>query len=475
MFYDAAEAGHAERAAGSSACRWRPPPALSPTNAAFTEHRVGRSSASRIWAGRSTPALHRSDHGTARGWSGNPMTAGRPSPPASGPRSSTAAGRDSWPAAPHEIFFNNTAAFPWENTVEDPRCSTSAGSSTFVQRGHLHLVELCRRRGVCASPVSSCVQTDPNPIVASYGSVAGPGGGSMVRGYAGNDWLVYGGWTAGLHQLLVRRGPAALRDPGHLSNAAPQGGLNKPAVGTAATPDGQGYWLVASDGGIFTFGDAAFYGSTGGHPPQPADRRHGRHPGRQGLLAGGLRRRHLHLRRRRLLRLHRRHPPQQADRRHGRHARRRAATGWWPPTAASSPSATPRSTARRAPSTSTSRSSAWRPPPTARATGWWPPTAASSPSATPRSTARPGAIRLNKPIVGMAATPDGKGYWLVASDGGIFTYGDAAFYGSTGGMPPQQADRRHGGHARRRRATGWWPPTAASSPSATPDLLRPPV
>ena len=46
-----------------------------------------------------------------------------------------------------------------------------------------------------------------------------------------------------------------------------------------------------------------------------------------------------------------------------------------------------------------------------------------------------GAIRLNKPIVGMAATPDGEGYWLVASDGGIFTYGDAGFYGSAGGTP----------------------------------------
>ena len=45
-----------------------------------------------------------------------------------------------------------------------------------------------------------------------------------------------------------------------------------------------------------------------------------------------------------------------------------------------------------------------------------------------------GGMTLNQPIVGMAATPDGKGYWLVASDGGIFTYGDAAFYGSTGGM-----------------------------------------
>ncbi len=41
-------------------------------------------------------------------------------------------------------------------------------------------------------------------------------------------------------------------------------------------------------------------------------------------------------------------------------------------------------------------------------------------------------IRLNAPVVGMAATPGGQGYWLVASDGGVFSYGDAVFYGSTG-------------------------------------------
>ena len=68
------------------------------------------------------------------------------------------------------------------------------------------------------------------------------------------------------------------------------------------------------------------------------------------------------------------------------------ATGWWPPTAASSASGTPRSTARRAPSTSTSPWSAWRP------------------------------------------RHDGGGYWLVASDGGIFNFGDAKFYGSTGAI-----------------------------------------
>jgi hypothetical protein len=41
---------------------------------------------------------------------------------------------------------------------------------------------------------------------------------------------------------------------------------------------------------------------------------------------------------------------------------------------------------------------------------------------------------LNKPIVGIAATHDGGGYWLVASDGGIFSFGDAQFYGSTGSI-----------------------------------------
>ncbi len=58
---------------------------------------------------------------------------------------------------------------------------------------------------------------------------------------------------------------------------------------------------------------------------------------------------------------------------------------------------------------------------------------------------------LNAPIVGMAATPDGAGYWLVASDGGIFTFGDAGFEGSDGGDP-------HGAPAVGMAATagGYW-------------------
>ena len=45
-----------------------------------------------------------------------------------------------------------------------------------------------------------------------------------------------------------------------------------------------------------------------------------------------------------------------------------------------------------------------------------------------------GGVRLNRPVVGVAATPTGRGYWLVASDGGIFSYGDARFFGSAGGV-----------------------------------------
>jgi len=73
---------------------------------------------------------------------------------------------------------------------------------------------------------------------------------------------------------------------------------------------------------------------------------------------------------------------------------------------------------------------------------------------------------LNGSIVGMAATPSGKGYWLVGSDGGVFAYGDADPHlgslagthlnGSIVGWPQHRAAR----------ATGWSAPTAGCSPTA---------
>ncbi|MGH9003614.1 MAG: hypothetical protein ACRDYV_10835, partial [Acidimicrobiia bacterium] len=124
--------------------------------------------------------------------------------------------------------------------------------------------------------------------------------------------------------------------------------LNRPIAGIAATRTGQGYWMVAVDGGIFSFGDAAFHGSTGamklnqpivGMAPTPSGAGYWLVASDGGIFAFG-------------------------------------------------------------------------------------------DAAFFGST---GDIKLNRPIVGMAATPSGNGYWFVASDGGIFSFGDAAFFGSVGG------------------------------------------
>jgi len=60
---------------------------------------------------------------------------------------------------------------------------------------------------------------------------------------------------------------------------------------------------------------------------------------------------------------------------------------------------------------------------------------------------------LNQPVVGMAATPDGDGYWLDAADGGIFTFGNARFWGSTGS---QHLNKPVVGMAATRDGDGYW-------------------
>ncbi len=45
-----------------------------------------------------------------------------------------------------------------------------------------------------------------------------------------------------------------------------------------------------------------------------------------------------------------------------------------------------------------------------------------------------GNIRLQRPVVGITPTQNKAGYWLVASDGGIFAFGNAGFYGSIPGQ-----------------------------------------
>lgn len=48
----------------------------------------------------------------------------------------------------------------------------------------------------------------------------------------------------------------------------------------------------------------------------------------------------------------------------------------------------------------------------------------------------PNRPNVNAPIVGMAATPTGLGYWLVSGDGGVFAFGDAQFFGNVEYVKP---------------------------------------
>jgi len=167
--------------------------------------------------------------------------------------------------------------------------------------------------------------------------------------------------------------------------------LAQPIVGMAPHPGAKGYWLVASDGGIFAFGDATFAGSTGamrlaqpvvGMAPTPSGKGYWLVASDGGIFAFG-------------------------------DAAFFGSTGGM----------------RLA-----------RPivgmTPTPSGQGYWLVASDGGIFAFGDATfaGSTGAMRLAQPIEGMASTPSGKGYWLVASDGGIFAFGDATFAGSTGAM-----------------------------------------
>ena len=171
--------------------------------------------------------------------------------------------------------------------------------------------------------------------------------------------------------------------------------LNAPVVGMADTLSTNGYWLVAADGGIFSFGDAPFLGSMGGqHLNKPI-------VGMAATPDGG---------------------------------------GYW--LVASDGGIFSFGDAAFFGSAGSMRLN--QPVVGMAATpdggGYW--LVAADGGIFSYGDARffgsTGSLHLNKPIVGMAATPDGGGYWLVAADGGIFDYGDAGFFGSAGGIQLNQ-------------------------------------
>ncbi|MEM9036961.1 MAG: hypothetical protein AAGD18_20365 [Actinomycetota bacterium] len=168
--------------------------------------------------------------------------------------------------------------------------------------------------------------------------------------------------------------------------------LNQPIVGMAATPTGDGYWLVASDGGIFAFGDAEFRGSIGGtERPWPV------------VAIGAI------------------------------------GDGYWLIDARTnlfgfSDVPTPPRTAEVLDVVAVAADVH----PDGEG-GMWAVQADGQVLAV--GVEHHGDLAgqvLNQPIVGIAGTPTGDGYWLVASDGGIFAFGDAEFFGSTGAIALNQ-------------------------------------
>jgi hypothetical protein len=166
--------------------------------------------------------------------------------------------------------------------------------------------------------------------------------------------------------------------------------LAKPIVGMAATPDGQGYWLVATDGGVFSYGDAKFYGSAGAiHLNQPIVNME--------ATPDGL--------------------------------------GYW--LVASDGGVFTYGDAKFYGSTGSIHLNKPIVGMSTTPDGLGYCLVASDGGVFTYGDAKfygsTGSIHLNEPIAGMAPTPDGRGYWLVASDGGIFTFGDAQFSGSASG------------------------------------------
>ena len=267
-------------------------------------------------------------------------------------------------------------------------------------------------------------------------------------------------------QRVRQPGRAALRRFGQAGPGVFRTLLTAPGATRSSGPRRTGPWLVGSDARMFATGGER--GTVrGGSPLNRPITGSAAHAERARRVDGRRRRRHLHLRRRALLRLDRRDPSQPADRRDGRDPRRSRLLARRERRRHLQLRRRRASTARPARSASTSRSSGWPRRRPATATGWSRATAASSASVTRASTARPAACSLNRPIVGIARSHSGHGYWMVASDGGIFTFGDAHFYGSTGGMHARDTDRRCRVRPPAARATGSPPPAARCTASAT--------
>ncbi|MHB1785749.1 MAG: hypothetical protein ACYCS7_06305 [Acidimicrobiales bacterium] len=292
------------------------------------------------------------------------------------------------PVTPQVVYQGPALNSP-ENVVIDP----ANGNLLVVNgAGNNDLVEI--------SPQGQVVATRDLAPAQAPGALFGL---AVATDAAGNPVLYYGnGNDNTLHALTVPASGAGYRLVGSDGGVFDFGGagfygsagglhLNQPVVGMANTPDGRGYWLVAADGGIFSYGDASFHGSAGGvHLARPI----------VGMVAtpdGG---------------------------------------GYWLVAADGGIFSYGDASFFGSAAGKASPGSIVGAAATPDGQGYWVVAADGSvyPFGDASSFGSPAGVHLARPVVGMAATPDGGGYWLVAADGGIFSYGDASFFGSTGAI-----------------------------------------
>jgi hypothetical protein len=101
-------------------------------------------------------------------------------------------------SAPVELMTNDTVDYPWETTVEDPDLiESSATYYLLFSGGQYDSSGYAEGYAVCAGPLGPCYQPQTQPILSSYSSVSGPGGGSLFQDDVGSWWIAYAAWTAG--------------------------------------------------------------------------------------------------------------------------------------------------------------------------------------------------------------------------------------------------------------------------------------
>jgi hypothetical protein len=149
-------------------------------------------------------------------------------------------------------------------STNDPGKGTPSGTVDFVDGG----VTLCADVSVSQTGTASCGARIP--VLAEQSIEVVYSGSPDFLGSSADmsQQVKHGYWLLGADGGVFSFGDAQFHGSLPQSGYFPYGSgrphsLNAPLVGIASTSDGNGYWLVASDGGVFCYGDAAFYGSTG--------------------------------------------------------------------------------------------------------------------------------------------------------------------------------------------------------------------